>query len=509
MIAFASLLQPLENILTDILEWLHTSAGLSWAVSIIVLTLMVRMVMVPLTVRQIHSMQRLQVLAPELKALQAKYKTDKKRQQEEVMRFYKENKVNPAASCLPLLLQIPIFISLFYVLRGFEKEIFPLYGEPASALSFLGIVPNITDPVNAHWSGWLLLVVYVLSQLVAALLTPVTDKTQRIIFIVLPFAFVPFIVNFPTGLLLYWVTTNLWTVGQGLVTRRMLPKPVVQPKRKLQDSAEGSARATARGGQGGRAVLGRVRPAARAPAQEARTADPAMTTEELPLGPNQVEGTGETVGEAKWAALRELERRNPGIEKSQVRFQVVSEGERGLLGVGFTPARVIAELSGKAPKAPKPPAEEKPGTPAAELRQLVELVCDALGVPATVSISESGTDLTARISGSDVALLIGKRGQTIDAIQHLANAVLRTEDGPHLTATVDAAGYRARRRQTLERAAEQAAQEALADGRSVPLEPMSAVERKLVHLYLQERGGVTTESEGAEPNRRIVVAPAE
>jgi YidC/Oxa1 family membrane protein insertase len=233
MIALASVLAPLENILTSVLEWLHTTGGLTWAVSIIVLTLMVRMVMVPLTVKQIHSMQRLQVLAPELKALQAKYKTDKKRQQEEVMRFYKENKVNPAASCLPLLLQIPIFISLFYVLRGFEKEIFPLY--PASDLGFLGIVPNITDPVNSHWSGWLLLVVYVASQLVAALLTPVTDKTQRIIFIVLPFAFVFFIVNFPVGLLLYWVTTNLWTVGQGLVTRRMMPKPQTPPKRSSRE----------------------------------------------------------------------------------------------------------------------------------------------------------------------------------------------------------------------------------------------------------------------------------
>ena len=107
-----------------------------------------------------------------------------------------------------------------------------------------------------------------------------------------------------------------------------------------------------------------------------------------------------------------------------------------------------------------------------------------------------------------MALLIGKRGQTIDAIQHLANALLRSADAEQKAVVVDAAGYRARRRQTLERAAEQAAREALADGRPVPLEPMSAAERKLVHLYLQERGGVTTESEGAEPNRRIVVAPA-
>jgi spoIIIJ-associated protein len=225
-----------------------------------------------------------------------------------------------------------------------------------------------------------------------------------------------------------------------------------------------------------------------------------------PADAGQVEGTGETVGEAKWAALRELERRFPGLDKSQVRFQVISEGERGLLGVGFTPARVAAEVSGEPPRKAKP--VEEPGTPAAALREFLELVCAALGVPASVSIAETDEVLTGRISGSDVALLIGKRGQTIDAIQQLANALLRTADAEQKTVVVDAAGYRARRRQTLERAAEQAAREALDEGRPVPLEPMSAVERKLVHLYLQERGGVTTESEGAEPNRRIVVAPA-
>lgn len=236
MIVLAGILSPLENVLTEILEWLHSTGGLSWALAIIVLTLMVRMVMVPLTIKQIHSMQRLQVLAPELKALQQKYKTDKKRQQEEVMRFYRENKVNPAASCLPLLLQIPIFISLFFVLKDFEDEVWrPFY--PGSDLSFLWIVPNITDPVNSLWSGWLLLVVYVASQLLSALLTPVTDKTQRIIFIVLPFAFIPFILGFPIGLLLYWVTTNLWTVGQGLVTRRLMPKPQAPPKRSSRTPA--------------------------------------------------------------------------------------------------------------------------------------------------------------------------------------------------------------------------------------------------------------------------------
>jgi YidC/Oxa1 family membrane protein insertase len=228
VIPFA-ILGPIERILTDLLEWFHGTVGLTWAVSIIALTVLVRIVMVPLTVRQIHSMQKLQMIAPELKAIQQKYKNDKQRQQQEVMAFYKENKVNPAASCLPVLLQIPIFISLFFVLRDFEKEVFPQY--PGSDLGFLHVVPNITDQVSDHWSGYLLLVLYVASQLLSTLLTPIADRTQRAIFIALPFVFIFFVINFPVGLMLYWVTTNLWTIGQGLVTRRLMPRPATPAKR--------------------------------------------------------------------------------------------------------------------------------------------------------------------------------------------------------------------------------------------------------------------------------------
>jgi YidC/Oxa1 family membrane protein insertase len=151
---------------------------------------------------------------------------------EEVMKFYRENKVNPAASCLPVVFQIPIFISLFYVLRDFEKEVFPNY--PDSSLGFLNdLVPDITQDVNAHWSGWLLLCIYVGSQLASTLLMSTTmDKRQRILFLILPFIFIPFIVNFPVGLMIYWVTTNLWTAGQGIVTRRLIPRTApALPKR--------------------------------------------------------------------------------------------------------------------------------------------------------------------------------------------------------------------------------------------------------------------------------------
>jgi len=230
-----AILEPIERPLTSLLEWLHASVGLSWAFAIIALTLMVRIVLVPLTVKQIRSMQKLQLLAPELKALQAKYKNDKKRQQEEVMQFYRDNQVNPLTSCLPIALQIPIFISLFYVLKDFEKEVFPRY--PSSDLGFLNIVPSITDNIGEHlsgpnYSGLLLLLLYVGSQVTSTLFMSATmDQRQKYLFMALPIVFIPFILGFPMGLMLYWTTTNLWTVGQGLITRRLVPRPQPAPKR--------------------------------------------------------------------------------------------------------------------------------------------------------------------------------------------------------------------------------------------------------------------------------------
>lgn len=232
MTVLAGLLSPIEEPLTRVLEWLHSSAGISWAWAIVVLTVLVRIVLVPLTIKQVRSMQKLQQHAPELKAIQQKYKGDKQRMNEEVMKFYKENKVNPAASCLPVVFQIPVFISLFYVLRDFEKEVFPDY--PDSSLGFLnGVVPSITNNVNEHWSGWVLLVIYVGSQLASTLLMSTTmDKKQRLLFLIMPFAFIIFIIRFPVGLMVYWVTTNLWTAGQGLITRRLIPRTApVLPKR--------------------------------------------------------------------------------------------------------------------------------------------------------------------------------------------------------------------------------------------------------------------------------------
>jgi YidC/Oxa1 family membrane protein insertase len=221
----ASILTPLEDLLRNILNALH-SLGLPWAWSIVGLTIIVRMLLVPLTVKQIHSMQNMQAHAPQMKEIQRKYKGDRTKLNEELMKFYKENNINPAASCLPLLAQLPIFIGLFYTLRAFAKN--PPGGQAAidrGDFSWLHFVPDITRHANSHWSGYLLLAIYVLSQVASTyFMSGTMQKSQRYLMMILPFIFIPFIVRFPTGLVLYWMTTNLWTVGQGLITRRLIPK---------------------------------------------------------------------------------------------------------------------------------------------------------------------------------------------------------------------------------------------------------------------------------------------
>jgi spoIIIJ-associated protein len=217
-----------------------------------------------------------------------------------------------------------------------------------------------------------------------------------------------------------------------------------------------------------------------------------------------VEATGETVGEAKWKALRDLERAVPGLDKASVRFQVVSEGERGLLGVGYTPARVVATGSGGAPVTAA--ARDDETELEQRVRELVERVVAALGIGAETDAREHDDEVVVTCTGGDLGLLIGKHGQTIDALQYVCNAIL-FRGGQGKPVTIDAAGYRDRRRVALEAIALRAAERA-AHGERVALEPMTAVERKVVHERLKDVAGVGTTSEGTEPNRRVVVLPA-
>jgi spoIIIJ-associated protein len=221
----------------------------------------------------------------------------------------------------------------------------------------------------------------------------------------------------------------------------------------------------------------------------------------------EVEATGETVGEAKWAALRELERLAPGLDKAAVRFQVVSEGERGLLGVGYAPARVVATAPAEPAVADREVVSETPV--AALARELVERVADAAGIHCRVDVVEGDESVLVSCSGRDLGVLIGRHGQTIDAIQYLANAIMHrvyADDAKEVV--VDAEGYRERRRASLESLAVRGAKRALAEGEPVELEPMTAIERKVIHLRLKDFAGVETASEGTEPNRFVVIVPS-
>jgi len=223
----------------------------------------------------------------------------------------------------------------------------------------------------------------------------------------------------------------------------------------------------------------------------------------------EVEATGETVGEAKWHALRELEQLAPGLDKSAVRFEVLSEGERGLLGVGYAPARVVASVDADAvPAAPPSAPRGDESEVASDLRDLLERITHALGVQCRVDVTEDDETVTGSLDGDDLGLLIGRHGQTIDAIQYLANAIAYRHHGDDRKAVVvDAAGYRARRRETLESLAIRSAESVRATGEPVELEPMSSIERRIVHVRLQDEPGVTTQSEGEEPYRYLVVLP--
>ena len=180
-------------------------------------------------------MQKLQVLQPEVKKIQARYKDDRQRMNQEMMKFYQENKVNPLGSCLPLLLQIPFFIALFELLRStaFEEEI-------QGNESFL-FIPDLAAPLTGEpLILAIMIVLYVGTQLIASAITAIGgDKTQQRIMFALPFVFTVFIINFDAGLIVYWITTNVWTIGQQLVVRKLYPKPaVLQELGKEDDGAD-------------------------------------------------------------------------------------------------------------------------------------------------------------------------------------------------------------------------------------------------------------------------------
>jgi YidC/Oxa1 family membrane protein insertase len=264
----ANILQPLVDVFESVLKFFHDTFGASWGLSIILLTIVVRAALLPLAVKQFRSMQSLQRIAPHLKVLQEKYKDDKQRLQQETMRFYQEHKVNPFASCLPLVAQLPVFLSLFYMLRkDLRHDICPDIN-PAGVSnpkpcghtpeSEFWFIHDITDKATGTVLI-VLLVLYVGTQLVSSLLmmTATADQNQKIIMLALPFLFVGFVFRFPAGLIMYWITTNVWTIGQQQFLRRVVgarmaasapPLPDLPPSK---PGRAGAATASAGGSGGG------------------------------------------------------------------------------------------------------------------------------------------------------------------------------------------------------------------------------------------------------------------
>jgi YidC/Oxa1 family membrane protein insertase len=231
--------QFLVDIADEVLVFFHDSVGLSWGGAIILLTVCMRTLLIPLTYKQLKGMRAMQALQPQLQEIKEKFKNDKQRMQQEMMRFYKDNKVNPFASCVPLVAQLPVFITLFYVLQHDMRE--DICGQTAKTCSefamshghsagFFGESFLFISDLTAKATGAeliVLLILYVGTQLVSGMVMALSaDKSQRTMMMLLPFIFVPFIIGFPAGLVLYWITTNFWTIGQQFAIKKIIPVPV-------------------------------------------------------------------------------------------------------------------------------------------------------------------------------------------------------------------------------------------------------------------------------------------
>jgi YidC/Oxa1 family membrane protein insertase len=260
----ANIFQPLIDIFGPVLVFFHDTIGGSWGWSIVLLTVVIRALLLPLAFKQMHSMQKLQRVAPQMKAIQAKYKDDKQRQQQEMMKFYKENEINPFASCLPLVAQIPVFIGLFYTLRSrLRADICPAKQPGAHIVNGHWVVNEshtVACGVHSH-AGFLfindltttatgvvlvvLILLYVGTQIASSLMmqTPTMDKNQQRMMLLLPLFFVIFIIRFPAGLIVYWITTNAWTMGQQYLIRRRIGPATPAPATGAEAAAAGDGRA--------------------------------------------------------------------------------------------------------------------------------------------------------------------------------------------------------------------------------------------------------------------------
>jgi YidC/Oxa1 family membrane protein insertase len=221
MLVVANILQPLVDVANAVLTFFHDDVGVGWGAAIILLTIVTRIAILPLSLKQIRSMRSLQAHQPEIKKIQQKYKDDRQRMQREMMAFYQENKINPLASCVPLLLQLPVFLALFSLLRSseFKDELNAAGSNP----DFFGI------PLDQAATGAALIILlglyFVTMVGSTSIMAASAEGNQRLLMYALPVFFTPLIINFPAGLVIYWITTNVWTMGQQWVVKKLIPPP--------------------------------------------------------------------------------------------------------------------------------------------------------------------------------------------------------------------------------------------------------------------------------------------
>jgi YidC/Oxa1 family membrane protein insertase len=231
---------PLSDFFFAILRFLHEGLGVSWAWSIVLLTVVIRVVLIPLTWRQIKSMRAMQALQPQLKALQEKYRNDRQVLNQKTMEFYRENKVSPFGSCLPLLLQMPVFIGLFYMLRH-QGQLNGYVDAGAFATAWH------SRPVSWLWIHDItkfdlaLMFLYIASQFATSWqMSRKGAGQQKVIAYIMPviIGVFMFVYKWPAGLFIYWVTSNVWTIAQQFAAEKIMPVhvPVVAASEKEKTS---------------------------------------------------------------------------------------------------------------------------------------------------------------------------------------------------------------------------------------------------------------------------------
>ena len=492
MLIFANVIEdafsPLIKVFEEIMVFIHNSVvGGSWGLAIVGLTVLVRAVLVPLTYRQLKSMQEMQRLAPEMQALKEKYKDDKQRQQQELMKFYKDKGINPLASCLPLLLQFPVFISLFYMLRTDLKK--HICGP--QMVTYYNAHPSFAHTYNASHpvATFAKLPAKFVEQTVCNTVAPGSAK----------FLFIPDITAKATGVALVVLITLYVGSQLGLHVHR--------------HGHRGSQPALAVP-----AAAGRVRgDPLSLPGRSAGLLDHHQSVDDRPAVHHPpAPTTARTTTEASQRQAQPIPA--PGGRRGHRGHRQRTQGgggHRAGYGLCRRAAAALAPqeeetlgqetMSSPEDRTPDPQDEEL--EPAELLEELLEEVADSLRLEVDVEVVEQDGILAGRLEGEDVGLLIGRHGQTIDAVQHLAQRIVFPDGPSSVRVVIDANGYRDRRAQALRGEADDAADQAVSSGQAVELDPLPPFERRIVHEYLRERGDVETHSEGDEPQRYLVVTP--